>query len=262
LPFENGLDFGAHYHKLQITMKKPISFLSVATLVIAYFSAAPLAPAHERDTFKIGGKYYILTVGSLNEPFVVDNISGVDLRVSQVAGPAGAGSSKETGKGTPLTGLEQTLKVELAAGNKKETLSFDPSDEAPGSYVANFIPTVQTTYSYRIFGTINNSPIDLTFTCVTGEVSETAEDSSQLKVSDTITRINKVGAFACPAPRKNMGFPEPSLSSYELNQNSQDLAEAAQMAGKQAKTAQALSIVGIIAGLLGIAFAGIAWKRK
>jgi hypothetical protein len=243
-------------------MKKPISFLSVATLVIAYFSAAPLASAHERDTFKIGGKYYILTVGSLNEPFVVDNISGVDLRVSQVAGPAGAGSSKETGKGTPLTGLEQTLKVELAAGNKKETLSFDPSDEAPGSYVANFIPTVQTTYSYRIFGTINNSPVDLTFTCVTGEVSETAEDSSQLKVSDTIARINKVGAFACPAPRKNMGFPEPSLSSYELNQNAQDLAVAAQMAGKQAKTAQALSIVGIIAGLLGIAFAGIAWKRK
>jgi hypothetical protein len=243
-------------------MKKQISFLSVATLVIAYFSAAPLASAHERDTFKVGSKYYILTVGSLNEPFVVDNISGVDLRVSQVTGPAGAGSSKETGKGTPVTGLEQTLKVELSAGEKKETLSFDPSDEARGAYAANFIPTVQTTYSYRIFGTINNSPVDLTFTCVTGEVSETAEDNSQLKVSDTITRLKKIGAFACPAPRKNMGFPEPSLSSYELNQNTQDLAAAAQVAGKQAKTAQALSIVGIVTGLLGLALAGIAWKRK
>ena len=178
----------------------------MATLVIAYFSAASLASAHERDTFKIGSKYYILTVGSLNEPFVVDNISGVDLRVSQVAGPAGNGSSKETGKGTPVTGLEQTLKVELAAGDKKETLSFDPSDEAPGSYAANFIPTVQTTYSYRIFGTINGSPVDLTFTCVAGEVSETAEDNSQLKVSDTITRINKIGAFALPGSKKEHGL--------------------------------------------------------
>ena len=169
LPFENGLDFGAYYHKLQITMKKQFPVLRVATLVIAFFSLAPLASAHERDTFKIGSKYYILTVGSLNEPFVVDNISGVDLRVSQVAGSAGAGSSKETGKGTPVTGIEQTLKVELSAGDKKETLSFDPSDEAPGAYAANFIPTVQTTYSYRIFGTINSSPVDLTFTCAAGK---------------------------------------------------------------------------------------------
>jgi hypothetical protein len=152
--------------------------------------------------------------------------------------------------------------VELAAGDKKETLSFDPSDEAPGAYAANFIPTVQTTYSYRIFGTINGSPVDLTFTCVTGEVSETAEDNSQLKVSDTITRLNKIGAFACPAPRKNMGFPEPSLSSYELNQNTQDLAAATQRAGKQANTAQVLSIVAIVTGLLGLAFAGMVWKRK
>ena len=243
-------------------MKKQFSLLSAATLVIAYFGVAAVASAHERDTFKIGSKYYVFTVGSLNEPFVVDNISGVDLRVSQVTGPAASGASKETGKGTPVTGLEQTLKVELVAGDKKETLSFDPSDEAPGAYAANFIPTVQTTYSYRIFGTINGSPVNLTFTCVAGEVSETTEDNSQLKVSDTITQINKIGAFACPAPRKNMGFPEPSLSSYEMNQNTQDLAAAAQMAGKQAKTAQALSIAGIVAGLLGLAFAGIVWKRK
>ena len=259
---ENDLDFGFHSHKLQIVMKKQFSLLSAAALVVAFFVVAPSASAHERDTFKIGDKYYVITVGSLNEPFVVDNMSGVDLRVSQVAEPTGNGASKGAGKGTPVTGLEQTLKVELAAGDKKETLSFDPSDEAPGAYAANFIPTVQTTYSYRIFGTINGSPVDLTFTCVPGEVSETAEDNSQVKVSDTVTRVNKVGAFGCPAARKAMGFPEPALSSYELNQNTQNLAAAAQMAGKQATTAQTLSIVGFITGLLGLAVAGIAWKRK
>jgi hypothetical protein len=243
-------------------MKKQVSFFSAAALVLAFLCVASPASAHERDTFKIGGKYYVLTVGSLNEPFVVDNISGVDLRVAQVAGPAGNGSSKEAGKGTPVTGLERTLKVELAAGDKRETLSFDPSNAAPGSYVASFIPTVQTTYSYRIFGTIDGSAVDVIFTCAIGEVSETAEDNTQSKVSDSVTRLNKIGAFACPAPRKSMGFPEPSLSAYELSQNTQSLAAAAQMAGKQAATAQVMAIAGIVAGFLGIAVAGIARKRK
>ncbi len=238
-------------------MKKHFPVLCMASVAIAFFNTAPRASAHERDTYKIGDKYFVFTVGSLNEPFVVDNTSGVDLRVSQVAAPGGAKQN-----GSAVTGLEQTLKVELAAGDKKETLSFDPSDEAPGAYAANFIPTVQTTYSYRIFGTINKTPIDLTFACVPGEVSETAEDNSQMKISEAITRVNKVGAFGCPAARKTMGFPEPALSSFELNQNTQNLSAAAQMAAKQASTAQALSIVAIVIGLLGLVVAGIAWKRK
>jgi len=262
LPPQNDLHFGLHSHKLQITMKNQISILSMAAFAIAFLSIAPLALAHERDTFKIGDKYYLLTVGSLNEPYIVDNISGVDLRVLQVPGPGGNGASNGTGKGTPVTGLERTLKVELAAGDKKETLSFDPSDKAPGAYAANFIPTVQTTYNYRIFGAIDNNSVDLTFTCVTGEVSESAEDNSLVKVSDSIVRLRKIGAFGCPASKKTMGFPEPSLSSYELNQGLQNLADGARSAGKQAATAQGLSIAGIVSGLLGLAVAGMALKRK
>jgi hypothetical protein len=243
-------------------MKKRFSFLNVAALAIAMFSLASLASAHEHDTFKIGDRYYLLTVGSLNEPFTVDNISGVDLRVSQVAGPGSNGASKAAGNGTPVNGLEQTLRVELAAGNKKKTLSFNPLAKDPGAYAASFIPTVQTTYSYRILGTINGSAVDLTFTCVPGEVSETAEDNLQLKVSDTITRLNKVGAFGCPVPRKGMGFPEPALSSYELNQGTQNLAAGTQLVRRQAATAQILGIAGILCGLLGLVVAGIALKGK
>ena len=257
LPPHIDLHFAIRLHKLQTIMKKQFSILRLVAFAVALFSFAPLAAAHERDTFKIGDKYYLLTVGSLNEPFLVDNISGVDLHVSQVPGPGGA-----AGKGTPVTGLERTLKVELAAGDKKETLPFDPADKTPGSYAAIFIPTVQTTYSYRIFGTIDNNSVDLTFTCVTGEVSESAEDNSQLKVSGSITRLRKVGAFGCPDSKKTMGFPEPSLSSYEMNQSLQNLAAGAQATGKRAATAQTLSISGIVSGLLGLAAAGIALKRK
>ncbi len=243
---------------LQIVMKKQYLALVPGVIAVALFSFAPSTSAHERDTFKIGNKYYVITVGSLNEPFVVDSMSGVDLRVSEVAGPGG--SAKD--KGAPVTGLEQTLKVELAAGDKKETLTLDPSDEAPGSYAANFIPTVQTTYSYRIFGTISGALVELTFACVPSEASETAVDNSQVKISDTITRINKVGAFGCPAGRSEMGFPEPALSSYELDQNARNLAAAAQAAGKQASAARTLSVVAILIGLSALAVAGISLKRK
>jgi hypothetical protein len=247
---------------LQIPVNKHLSALQLAVLAILFCSVAPRASAHEHDTYEIGNKYYLITVGSLNEPFVVDNMSGVDLRVSQVPGAGGKDSTRVIGKGSPVTGLEQTLKAELAAGDKKETLSLDPSDSAPGSYTAIFIPTVQTTYSYRIFGTINGSPVDLTFACVPGEVSETAEDKSQVKVSETVTRVDKVGAFGCPAARNSAGFPEPAVSSYELNQNLQNVAAAARLAGNDARTSQMLSIVGFIAGLSGLAVAVMAWKRK
>jgi hypothetical protein len=259
---QNDLHFAVYLHKRQIIMKKQFSVLRLAVFAVALLNIAPLAAAHERDTFKIGDKYYLLTVGSLNEPFLVDNISGVDLRVSQVSGPGGDGAGSAVSKGTPVIGLERTLKVELAAGDKKQTLPFDPSDKTPGSYAANFIPTVQTTYSYRIFGTIDNNSVDLRFTCVTGEVSESAEENSPMKISDSITRLRKIGAFGCPASKKTMGFPEPSLSSYELNQGVQSLTAGNQAAAKQAATAQTLSIAGVVSGLLGLAVAGIALKRK
>jgi hypothetical protein len=262
LPRQSDVHSGAHFQKLPVIMKNQLAILTLLALTIALFSFEPPASAHERDTFKVGDKYYLLIVGSLNEPFIVDNISGVDLRVSRVPGPGGNGASDATGKGTPVTGLERTLKVELAAGDKKETLPFDPSDKTPGSYAANFIPTVQTTYSYRIFGTIDNNSVDLTFTCVTGEVSESAEDNSPVKVSGSITRLRKIGGFGCPASKRTMGFPEPSLSSYELNQSAESLTAGDQAAAKQAATAQRLSIAGIVSGLLGLAVAGIALKRK
>lgn len=243
-------------------MKRNSAILKCLTLATAFCAVASLAAAHERDTYKIGEKYYRITIGSLNEPFVVDNMSGVDLRVAEVASPRANNSPNSTDASIPITGLERTLKVELSAGNKKETLSFDPSDSAPGAYTAAFIPTVQTTFAYRIFGTINGSPVDLTFTCVPGEGSETTEDTSQVQLSDAILRVDKIGDFGCPVARTTAGFPEPALSSYELVQKMQTLAEAQQTASKQVATAQVIGIAGLLAGLTGLVAGGMAWRKR
>jgi hypothetical protein len=246
---------------LQIIMKSRMPLFALTTVAIAFWLMAPLARAHERDTYKIGNNLYLITIGSLNEPFVVDKMSGVDLRVSEVGANSG-GTSKTAAKGAPVTGLEQTLKVELSAGDKKKTLSFDPSREAPGAYSATFIPTVQTTYSYRIFGAINGSAVDLTFSCIPGEASESAEDNSQVKVSDGVTRLHKVGGFGCPEAKSSLGFPEPAASSYELAQSNQSVEAEARRASLQASAAKALGVAALIAGILGIAVAGMAWRKK
>lgn len=241
-------------------MKRNAAVWKSIALAAALCAAASFTAAHEHNTYRIGNKYYRITIGSLNEPFVVDNMSGVDLRVSEVAQPGGKAVPKSGG--APVTGLDRTLKVELAAGNKKETLSFDPSDSAPGAYTAAFIPTVQTTYSYRIFGTINGTPIDLTFTCLPGEVSETTEDTSQVTLSDAVHRIDKIGNFGCPVARNAAGFPEPAFSSYELAQNIQTLAEAQRTASTHAAAAQAFGIAGLLAGLMGLLAGGVAWRKR
>ena len=125
--------------------------------------------AHEHQIFKIGEKYYQFTVGSLNEPAVVDDKSGVDLRVELVTEEHAMERHEETSgahmeeKFPPIAGLEKTLKVELSAGNKTKILDLVPAYNDPGAYRANFVPTVETTYAYRFFGTINNASVSLMF---------------------------------------------------------------------------------------------------
>jgi hypothetical protein len=245
----------------RLSLVKRSLILPFCAAAFALCVAAPVVSAHEHDVYRVGSSYYVVTVGSLNEPFVVDDLSGVDLRVEQLPGPPAAGA-KGLPKGTPVSKLEQTLKVELAAGDKKETLALEPADGAPGSYTAKFIPTVQTTYSYRLFGTIAGNPVDLLFSCAPGEVSEDAQDNSTVKVSDTVTRIAKIGGYGCPEARGPSGFPEPAHSSYELNQQTQGVAAALQQSRDEAARAQALGMAGLGVGIAALAAAILALRRR
>ena len=88
--------------------------------------------------------------------------------------------------------------------------------ENPGAYEVAFYPTVPTTFTYRIFGTINNTPVDLTFSCTPiGEVGATANNST-VQISQGVVRKGIEGGFGCPAPISEAGFPEPYMSNYEI----------------------------------------------
>lgn len=206
--------------------------------------------AHETHIYRIGNQYYKFVVGSLNEPITVDDATGVDLRVNLSLGPhvteAGHGHESEE---VPVEGLDQSLKVELKAADKTKTLDLRPKFGAPGSYTAKFYPTIQTTYTYRFFGNINDIPIDLSFSCNPAGHPQTEDDTSEVAISDNIVRTFKRGAFGCPTAKADMGFPEQSTSLQELNTKSQDFEPMVSGARKQAN-------FGILAGILGLAAGG------
>jgi hypothetical protein len=169
--------------------------IAVVPLVLI-FAMPFIASAHEEQKFKINDRPYEFVVGSLGEPLIVDDKSGVDLRV--------------TSAGKPVEGLQETLKVELIAGDKKKELPFTTVWGTPGSYKAVFFPTVATQLSYRVFGTINNTAFNVTFTCSSGGHELATEDTSSVDISEGVVRTLKSGAFGCPQPKADMGFPEAS----------------------------------------------------
>lgn len=232
----------------------------VAFLVIA---SPQSASAHETHIYKIGNQFYKFVVGSLNEPITVDDATGVELRVN-LAADEHLEEEKSHGHGegeTAVEGLDQNLKVELIAGDKKKTLEFRPAFRDPGKYTAKFYPTLQTTYTYRFFGTLNNVPVDLSFSCNPAGHPKSEDDKTEMKISDKITRTFKRGAFGCPSAKADLGFPEQSAATYDLVNKDNALEGTIAEARAQANSSRSLGITGIVVGLLGLIAGAGAWMK-
>lgn len=231
-------------------MKRLLSSLALTGLLAAPFSAF----AHETQNFEIGSKTYSFVVGSLNEPMVVDDKSGVELMIQELGAHAEDEAHDDGDShpaGTPVTGLEKDLKVEIIAGDKKKTLDLSPIYGEPGSYKAVFFPTVQTTLTYRVFGTLNETVIDLSFTCNPAGHPAIPEDTSEVTVSDAVTRTLKRGAFGCPIAKEDLGFPEASVTINQLKNG----------ASTSDPTAQTFSIVALVFGILGFVTGSAAMRK-
>lgn len=197
---------------------------AVAVPLIVALALPALASAHEVQVFEIKGVQYQIVIGSLNEPLVVDDKSGVDLRVAMMPG------------NKPVEGLQDTLKVELIAGNKKKEVDLDAVYNTPGAYKAPFYPTVATTLSYRVFGEIAGTAFNQTFTCNMAGHAIAPEDKNRTEISEGVTRISKTGGFGCPEPKADMGFPEESADVRSLipDESGNGLAGAALVLGAAA----------------------------
>lgn len=191
---------------------------TLTTAAITALAALPLAAsAHEHQMFEVNGVEYAFTIGSLNEPVTVDDKTGLDLRISK-SGPTHA-DGEDHDAGMPVSGLEETLKVEMIAGSAKKVTDLTPVYNTPGAYKNSFYPTVATTLSYRIFGDLEGTPIDLTFTCNPAGHAPAPEDTTRVAMGDNVVRTHKSGSFGCPSPKADLGFPEQSADVVSLQKN-------------------------------------------
>ena len=131
-------------------------------MVLGVVLSVNLASAHEHR--KVGN--YELTVGFLEEPAIVDEPNGLDLRVVKLtedsqheshASDEGQGHDHD---GMPVTGLENTLQAEVRFAGQVRKLELRPRYGEPGAYRADFLPTAPGSYEFHIFGTIEGTPID------------------------------------------------------------------------------------------------------
>jgi|RhiMetStandDraft_4_1073278.scaffolds.fasta_scaffold55451_2 hypothetical protein len=203
-----------------------ITTISIATILVLSSTGIlqNMAFAHQRQLFTIGDKDYLFVVGSIGEPLYVDQKSGVEL-FAYWPDPSDPVNSQANGT-KPIEGLESMLKVDVSAGDKNRTLDFEPAFRDPGHYEASFFPTVETTYNYTVFGNINGTAFNATWTCSPGGGESVVSDNSTVEISPNVTRKSIMGGFGCPQPVSDAGFPEPMMSNQEIVKKLSELENA------------------------------------
>ena len=137
---------------------------------------------------------YRFNIGWINEPAYEGFMNGVELRVAKVTqgdasmeddGHQGSGDSEAAdgmsmsamtmsggshGGGVPVTGLQDTLQVEVThvASDTSVVLDLYPDRLEAGRYTADLIPTAIGVYEFRVFGFIERELVDQSFLSLGG----------------------------------------------------------------------------------------------
>jgi len=190
--------------------------VSLVLAMLATLLVVPGVLAHEHRTV---GDYEIV-IGFLNEPAIVEEPNGLDLRVSR-----GSGEEAE-----PVEGLADTLQAEVIYGGETMPLELRPAFGQPGAYRSNFIPTAEGAYTFHITGEIEGMAIDETFT----------------SGPDTFSEV---------ASRAALTFPEEVAAVGVVAAEVSDAADSADSARTLALVALVVAVLGLLAGVTALVLA-------
>ncbi len=185
----------------------------ILALIVSVLSVS-VALAHERRTV---GKYD-LVVGWMNEPAYANQPNAISL------------TATNTDTKKPVDGLDKTLTAEVIVGAKSMPIPLIGSDETPGLYTGNFIPTRVGGYIFHFAGAIENQTVDEKFESGPNTFDD-VQDSAALQ------------------------FPDKALSPS-------DVAKQIQAAQDAAGNARTLAFVGIGAGVIGLLAGAVALTRR
>lgn len=204
-----------------------LAALGLLAVPLALATSSGVASAHERRT--VGP--YTFVVGFLVEPAIVDEPNGISLQITNTA------------TGEPVTGAEQTLKAEATQGGTTKPFTLRARFGTPGGYTADLIPTKPGAYSFHFSGEINGTKVDEKFDSGPGRFND-VEDSAALEF-----------------PVQRAAASDSSAQITQLARQVSVLERSVQSANDQAASAQTVGIIGIVAGVLGVAVAAFALIR-
>lgn len=156
---------------------------------------------------------YELEIGFHNEPAYQGEPNGLDLFVTRMA------------TNEPVSGLEDTLRVEVIYGASRKELALEPQFEQEGAYTAAVLPTETGDYTWHIWGDIEGTPVDVSMT-------------------------SSPDTFGSVVPKSELAFPAPEPTLAELR--------------SQARLALIVGVVGAALGGLGllVGFLGLRARRN
>jgi hypothetical protein len=204
--------------------------MSVALSIIVLAGGSLLAltqgaEAHERRQVQS----YTFVVGWLAEPAILNQPNAIDLRVTKTDG------------GTPVTGLQETVKAQVTAEGKSVDVPLRARFNTPGAYDGRMIPTALGSYSFKFTGTVEGATINETFTAGQG----------------TFGLIEEGNQFPNPIP-SNQQMDETLRGFEERIVN----LESSGAGGGNPDTAMAVGIAGVVFGLIGLGVGGMALARS
>ena len=147
-------------------MRRLTSLLGLSGVLLsgALFLAAPAGVLAHESREVLDGQYHMV-VGFMNEPVFAGDKSGLEFWVTENSDKATPGASDQEAEGSPVDGLEETLKAEVIYEDQTMELQLTGMWDDPSGYYSVFFPTEsEGDYSFRIYGTINGTDIDETFT--------------------------------------------------------------------------------------------------
>jgi hypothetical protein len=202
--------------------------IAAAVMAVSLTAFVPSAQAHERR--QVGDLTFV--VGFSGEPAYIEEANGASLRVTRA-------------DGTPVEGLQQSMKVEVTNGGESRIFDLATVFNQPGSYVARFIPTKSGAYVFRFFGTIDGQEINERFESGPGRFDEVkATDDLQFPV-----KVPTNAQLASELQQPTAGNEVAAAADAQSVQDAIDRADRAQTIGL------VVGGLGIIVGLIGVVLA-------
>jgi hypothetical protein len=186
--------------------------------VLALTSVSSVALAHERRA--LGAGKYDVVVGWEVEPAYVGEKNAASIRISKAG----------TNPAEPVTGVEQTLKVDIRQGAQSKSFDLRAVFGQPGYYVADIIPTREGDYIWTFNGSIGDDKV--------AEKFDTAD-----------------GKFNAVERATRLEFPLAAPDPVQVTTDIQSTRSAAQ-------SAQTVAWLGVGVGTLGLLAAAGLWLAR